>query len=94
MIRDPTIFPFCSISWPFALSGNSTWATPVTTSGYTIPRSTVVTTVISTAAMRFRLMFMIVSVRLSAGRYASLSAVMMTSIILMPMNGMMMPPTP
>ena len=33
MIREPTIFPFCSISWPFALSGNTTWAIPVIASG-------------------------------------------------------------
>ena len=33
MIFDPTSFPFTETFWPFALPGNATWLTPVTSSG-------------------------------------------------------------
>src|SRR5262245_61148463 len=42
------------MSCPLALSGMSAWASPVTTRGYTIPSSAVVTTVISTATTKLR----------------------------------------
>ena len=47
-----------------------------------------VTTVIRSAAMRLRVMFMTVA------PYASRSAVITTSMTLIPMNGTMTPPTP
>src|SRR6476660_4514544 len=58
MMREPTTLPLRSISWPFALSGKATCAIPVITSGYTMPRISVVTIVIRTAAVRFFPMFM------------------------------------
>src|SRR5579864_9735168 len=54
------------MSCPFALSGNSNCATPVTTSGYATPRSSVVTTVIRTAMVRFFAMFIVLA-RLEPG---------------------------
>src|ERR1700677_791215 len=53
MIRDPTILPFFSISCPLARSGNSTCDKPVTTSGYSNPKITVVTKVNHSEMRRF-----------------------------------------
>src|SRR5580700_11735102 len=53
MIREPTIFPFFSISCPLARSGNSICDSPVTTSGYSNPKITVVTRVNHTEMRRF-----------------------------------------
>src|SRR5580700_12125239 len=53
MIREPTILPFFSISCPLARSGNSTCDSPVTTSGYTNPKITVVTKVNHSEMSRF-----------------------------------------
>src|ERR1700732_1216258 len=53
MIREPTILPFFSISCPLARSGNSTCDSPVTTSGYSNPKITVVTKVNHSEMSRF-----------------------------------------
>src|SRR6266849_458092 len=53
MIRDPTIFPFLSISCPLARSGNTNCESPVTTSGYSNPKITVVTKVNHNEMRRF-----------------------------------------
>src|SRR5580704_15295151 len=53
MIREPTILPFFSISCPLARSGNSTCDSPVTTSGYSNPKITVVTKVNHSEIRRF-----------------------------------------
>src|SRR5579872_916560 len=53
MISDPMRWPSRSRSCPFAWSLNRTCASAVTTSGYTTPSSTVVTTVIRNAIRRF-----------------------------------------
>ena len=77
--------PFRVISCPLAWSGNSTCARPVTASGYARPSRTVVTTVIRVAVTRWRIMMCL---------YASPRLVITTSMILMPMNGATMPPSP
>src|SRR5271167_1982031 len=53
MMCEPTTFPFCTISWPLALSLKNNCASPVTTNGYTIPNRTVVAIVISTEVIKF-----------------------------------------
>src|SRR6185369_11358590 len=53
MIREPTILPFFSISSPLARSGNSICDNPVTASGYSNPKITVVTKVNHSEMKRF-----------------------------------------
>ena len=58
------------------------------------PSSSVVTIVIRTATTRLRVMFMSLRRVLARLDYASPSAVITTSMALIPMNGTMTPPTP
>src|SRR3984957_9740169 len=53
MIREPTILPFLSISCPLARPGNNTCDSPVTASGYSNPKITVVTRVNHSEMRRF-----------------------------------------
>src|SRR5712691_1506984 len=53
MMWEPITVPLRRMSCPFAFSGKSTCASPVTTSGYTNPSNTVVTSVMNTEIRRF-----------------------------------------
>src|SRR5450755_196453 len=53
-ILEPTSLPLTLICWPLALPGKATWPTPVITSGYRMPSTSVRTTMPMAEVMRSR----------------------------------------